>query len=290
MSTILFKACTSSRRFGDKSCYENNAYYERTWSKTTRYLRPVVFAGAMALLLAIIHHELALVWRLADDWPTMPDDSDFEGEQLLTFVRSGNSTFYWFWGVNALIRGDWHPGRQQGLWLIILLMRFHGEAKVRRHTMLPHQKVEWIGHHGAFISWQCQHARFRRLPNSDASFWGQFRGGCVQVYTPQSLATRSPIRYRFPVQSSLRSSWLNHSHGAFSTVLSHKEVWGMRYPHIIRSARPWVLQPEHTAFTPTVSVTQDVSSFQVGCRIWEKSDLFRRAWGTCAGRIVMNMF
>jgi hypothetical protein len=30
-----------------------------------------------------------------DNWPKMPpDDSDFDGKQLLTLVRNGNSPFY----------------------------------------------------------------------------------------------------------------------------------------------------------------------------------------------------
>ena len=39
-----------------------------------------------------------------DDWPKMPDDSDFDGKQLLTLVRSGNSPFHGVWDVNLLIR------------------------------------------------------------------------------------------------------------------------------------------------------------------------------------------
>jgi hypothetical protein len=39
-----------------------------------------------------------------DDWPKMPDDSDFDGKQLLALVRSGNSPFHGVWDVNLLIR------------------------------------------------------------------------------------------------------------------------------------------------------------------------------------------
>ena len=39
-----------------------------------------------------------------DDWPKMPDGSDFDGKQLLTLVRSGNSPFRGVWDVNLLIR------------------------------------------------------------------------------------------------------------------------------------------------------------------------------------------
>lgn len=41
---------------------------------------------------------------LCDDWPQMPDSSDFDGEHLLTLVRSGNSPFHGIWDVNLLIR------------------------------------------------------------------------------------------------------------------------------------------------------------------------------------------
>lgn len=39
-----------------------------------------------------------------DDWPKMPDGSDFDGKQLLTLVHSGNSPFHGVWDVNLLIR------------------------------------------------------------------------------------------------------------------------------------------------------------------------------------------
>ena len=37
-----------------------------------------------------------------EDWPKMPDGSEFDGEQLLSLVRSGNSPF--LWDVNLLVR------------------------------------------------------------------------------------------------------------------------------------------------------------------------------------------
>ena len=39
-----------------------------------------------------------------DDWPRMPDGSDFDGKELLTLLRSGNSPFRHDWDVNLLIR------------------------------------------------------------------------------------------------------------------------------------------------------------------------------------------
>ena len=40
----------------------------------------------------------------SDDWPKMPDGIDFDGKQLLTLVRRGNSPFHGVWDVNQLIR------------------------------------------------------------------------------------------------------------------------------------------------------------------------------------------
>ena len=45
---------------------------------------------------------MCLSWR--DDWPVMPDGSDFDGEDLLTLVRAGNSPFNGVWDVNLLIQ------------------------------------------------------------------------------------------------------------------------------------------------------------------------------------------
>ena len=39
-----------------------------------------------------------------DEWPKMSDGNDFDGKQLLTLVRSGNSPFDGLWNVNLLIR------------------------------------------------------------------------------------------------------------------------------------------------------------------------------------------
>lgn len=46
--------------------------------------------------------KMCLSWR--DDWPAMPDGSDFDGEDLLTLVRAGNSPFNGVWDVNLLIQ------------------------------------------------------------------------------------------------------------------------------------------------------------------------------------------
>lgn len=39
-----------------------------------------------------------------DDWPKMQNGIDFDGKQLLTLVRSGNSPFHGVWNVNLLIQ------------------------------------------------------------------------------------------------------------------------------------------------------------------------------------------
>ena len=39
-----------------------------------------------------------------DEWPKISDGSDFDGKQLLTLARSGNSPFHGVWDVNLLIR------------------------------------------------------------------------------------------------------------------------------------------------------------------------------------------
>jgi hypothetical protein len=39
-----------------------------------------------------------------DDWPKMPDGSDFDGMELLKLARSGNSPFHGVWDVNLLIQ------------------------------------------------------------------------------------------------------------------------------------------------------------------------------------------
>jgi hypothetical protein len=39
-----------------------------------------------------------------DEWPQIPDGTDFDGKQLLTLVRDGNSPFHGVWDVNLLIQ------------------------------------------------------------------------------------------------------------------------------------------------------------------------------------------
>lgn len=39
-----------------------------------------------------------------DEWPKMPDGSEFDGKHLLTLVQDGNSPFHRIWDVRLLIR------------------------------------------------------------------------------------------------------------------------------------------------------------------------------------------
>jgi hypothetical protein len=39
---------------------------------------------------------------VGDDWPQMPDGSNYDDKELLSLVRSGNSPFHGLWDVNLL--------------------------------------------------------------------------------------------------------------------------------------------------------------------------------------------
>ena len=41
---------------------------------------------------------------LRDDWPKMPDNTDYDGKELLALVRAGNSPFKDMCDVNLLVR------------------------------------------------------------------------------------------------------------------------------------------------------------------------------------------
>jgi hypothetical protein len=73
----------------------------------------------------------------------MPDDSDFDGKQLLALVRSGNSPFHGVWDVNLLIREIEEnlrakvidipaifKGSNNYVSLAILLIQFYARTKV----------------------------------------------------------------------------------------------------------------------------------------------------------------
>jgi len=39
-----------------------------------------------------------------DDWPIMPDGSQYDGKDLLNLTRRGNNPFHEFWDVDVLIQ------------------------------------------------------------------------------------------------------------------------------------------------------------------------------------------
>lgn len=41
---------------------------------------------------------------LCDDWPKMPNGRDFDGQNLLALLHSGNNPFHDTWDVNLLIQ------------------------------------------------------------------------------------------------------------------------------------------------------------------------------------------
>lgn len=41
---------------------------------------------------------------IGDAWPKMPDNTDYDGKELLTLVRAGNSPFKEVWDVSLLVR------------------------------------------------------------------------------------------------------------------------------------------------------------------------------------------
>lgn len=45
---------------------------------------------------------LELTMYYKDSWPVMPDGTNYDGKQLLSLVRSGNSPFKDAWDVNLL--------------------------------------------------------------------------------------------------------------------------------------------------------------------------------------------
>ncbi|KDQ58297.1 hypothetical protein JAAARDRAFT_78600 [Jaapia argillacea MUCL 33604] len=71
-----------------------------------------------------------------DDWPKMPDGSEFDGTQLLTLVRVGNSPFDSVWDVNLLIREiEEHLGVQ----VIDIPFVYKGSNNYGFHLKLSHR-------------------------------------------------------------------------------------------------------------------------------------------------------
>jgi len=102
-----------------------------------------------------------------DDWPKMPpDDTDFDGKQLLALVRSSNSPFDGAWDVNLIIReiegnlgtevidipaiykgSNNYVSSYYNLYNLIL-----AKTKARWHTGFLLQAIESTGHRGTFGS------------------------------------------------------------------------------------------------------------------------------------------
>lgn len=90
-----------------------------------------------------------------DDWPKMPDGSNFDGKQLLTLVRSGTSPFHGVWDINLLIREiEENVGAQvidiptvshgSNYYVSSCLLSSLCDPMLRQmwHTGFPHQAVE----------------------------------------------------------------------------------------------------------------------------------------------------
>ena len=47
------------------------------------------------------------IMSFRDEWPKMPDGEEYNGKELLSLVRSGNSPFAGVWDIELLI-GEFH--------------------------------------------------------------------------------------------------------------------------------------------------------------------------------------
>lgn len=107
-----------------------------------------------------------------DDWPKMPDGSDFDGKQLLALVRSGDSPFHGLWDVELLIREIevnlaaevieipmMFKGSKNYVSLATLTIHFDTKTKSGLRTGFPPQAIKPTKHRGTFSSRRCQHAR-----------------------------------------------------------------------------------------------------------------------------------
>ena len=101
----------------------------------------------------------------------MPDGIDFDGKQLLTLVRRGNSPFHGVWDVNQLIREVEqnlctkvidipvvYRGSNNYVSLSFQLSSYV-ETEVGWRTGFPPQAIESTRHRGTIGSWRCQHAQ-----------------------------------------------------------------------------------------------------------------------------------
>lgn len=113
---------------------------------------------------------------ICDDWPQVSDGSDFDGEQLLTLVRSGNSPFRGVWDVNLLIREVEEnlggqvidiPAVSRGSNNYVSFpvcnhhnpLPFIDEAEVGYRLGFSYQAAESTGYRSPFGSWRRQRSR-----------------------------------------------------------------------------------------------------------------------------------
>jgi hypothetical protein len=96
----------------------------------------------------------------------MPDGTDFDGKQLLSLVRGGNSPFHGAWDVNLLIREiEKNLGAKvidipvvskgSNNYVSVQSLR-SGMLRLRLgNTGFAPQAIEWTGYRGAFGPWRC---------------------------------------------------------------------------------------------------------------------------------------
>lgn len=63
-----------------------------------------IYARALSKISAEFPIVRTSTMSFRDDWPKMPDGTDFDGQQLLALARSGKSPFHGVWDVNLLIQ------------------------------------------------------------------------------------------------------------------------------------------------------------------------------------------
>ncbi len=109
-----------------------------------------------------------------DYWPKMPDGSDYDGKQLLSLVRDGNSPFHGLWDVNLLVREiEKNLGAQvidvpviskgSNNYVSWLYLKSLSSDSIPRldfawHIGSPRQAVESTRHRSTSRTWRCQHA------------------------------------------------------------------------------------------------------------------------------------
>ena len=118
-----------------------------------------------------------------DEWPEMPDGSTFDGNQLLTLFRSGNSPTSRVWDVNLLIREVEEVLRSEVIdiptvtkgsnnYVSVLAFYLYGNV----HSMLESKLTTVKGFHIKLLNGSDILARLARgdvnMPNACANFRG----------------------------------------------------------------------------------------------------------------------